>query len=54
MNEQTIIVTGGNAGIGKAIVAALAQMQMHVVIVSRDRSKGDATVKDILIANPGA
>lgn len=44
---QTFVVTGGNAGIGKAIALALAHQQRHVVIVSRDRARGEAAVAEI-------
>ncbi|PPK68321.1 SDR family oxidoreductase [Actinokineospora auranticolor] len=41
MNEQTIaLVTGGNRGIGRAVVAGLADRGMTVVLGSRDRSRG--------------
>lgn len=47
MSEKTIIVTGGNAGIGKAIALSLAQQGYRVVIVSRDPQKGEAALTDI-------
>ena len=47
MDERTFIVTGGNAGIGKAIAASLAQIQVHVVIVSRNKEKGEQALEEI-------
>jgi NAD(P)-dependent dehydrogenase (short-subunit alcohol dehydrogenase family) len=47
MDERTFIVTGGNAGIGKAIATALARMQAHVVIISRNRQKGEQAQEEI-------
>jgi NAD(P)-dependent dehydrogenase (short-subunit alcohol dehydrogenase family) len=47
MDDKTCIVTGGNAGIGKAIAVALAKMQIHVVITSRDQGKGETALTDI-------
>jgi NAD(P)-dependent dehydrogenase (short-subunit alcohol dehydrogenase family) len=47
MEDKTCIVTGGNAGIGKEIAVALARMQLHVVIVSRDPEKGRAALEYI-------
>jgi len=44
---DTYIVTGGNAGIGKAIALSLAQQGHRVVIVSRNVQKGEAALADI-------
>lgn len=44
---KTIVVTGGNAGIGKAIATQLAQQDHHVVIVSRDVERGKRAIIDI-------
>ncbi len=43
----TYVVTGGNTGIGKAIALALASQRRHVVIVSRDPTRGSAAVADL-------
>lgn len=40
MKSRTIVVTGGNAGIGRAIATELAKQKHHVVIVSRNPAKG--------------
>lgn len=45
--QKTIIVTGGNDGIGKAIAADLAAREHRVVIISRNAQKGQQAVKDI-------
>lgn len=47
MNHKTYVVTGSNTGIGKAIAMALAQKQVHVVLVSRNPQKGQSTVTEI-------
>ena len=44
---KTIIVTGGNAGIGKAIAVELARQKHHVVIVSRNPDRGKAALEEI-------
>ncbi|MCA9971656.1 MAG: SDR family oxidoreductase [Anaerolineales bacterium] len=44
MTQRTIVVTGGNAGIGRAIAQQLAQAGQHVVIVSRDAGRGAAAL----------
>jgi NAD(P)-dependent dehydrogenase (short-subunit alcohol dehydrogenase family) len=47
MKKQTIIITGGNAGIGKAIAIKLAKQNHHVVIISRNEAKGKAALEEI-------
>ncbi len=46
-DSRVHIVTGGNAGIGKSISGQLAQDQQHVVIVSRDKDKGESAAEEI-------
>jgi NAD(P)-dependent dehydrogenase (short-subunit alcohol dehydrogenase family) len=43
----TVVITGGNAGIGKETAVGLARAGMHVVITSRDRSRGSAALEEI-------
>ena len=47
MSGKTVIVTGANSGIGKATAMALAQMGAHVVMVCRDRVRGEQAQQDI-------
>lgn len=54
VKNRVCVVTGGNAGIGKAIVQALAGQQAQVVLVSRDRAKGETAVQDICQSVPNA
>ena len=42
MTGRVVMVTGANAGMGKEIVLALAAMGAHVVMVCRDRARGEA------------
>lgn len=51
---RTIVVTGANAGIGKAVALQLAQAGHQVVAVCRDEAKGRAAVDEIKAAAPGA
>jgi NAD(P)-dependent dehydrogenase (short-subunit alcohol dehydrogenase family) len=41
------LVTGGTAGIGKAVALGLAQLGMTVAIVGRDRGRGEAARQEI-------
>lgn len=54
MKNRVCVVTGGNAGIGKAIVQALAAKQAQVVLVSRDKARGETAVQDICQSRPNA
>jgi NAD(P)-dependent dehydrogenase (short-subunit alcohol dehydrogenase family) len=47
MTGKVCLITGGNSGIGKATALGLAKLNASVVIVSRDRDKGEATIIEI-------
>ena len=44
MSAPTALITGGNAGIGKAVALALAQQNFRVVIAARRPERGEAAV----------
>jgi NAD(P)-dependent dehydrogenase (short-subunit alcohol dehydrogenase family) len=44
---QTVLVTGGNSGIGRAAAAELARRRARVVITARDRRRGEEAVAQI-------
>ena len=44
---KVCLITGGNSGIGKATALGLAKLNASVVIVSRDKDKGEATLIEI-------
>jgi len=48
------IVTGANAGLGYETALALAGAGAEVIVAARDPDKGQAAVKRILAAHPGA
>jgi len=47
MQGKTVLVTGANAGIGFGVAAGLAQMGARVVMVARNRQKGETAQADI-------
>lgn len=53
MQGKTVLITGGNAGIGLATAVDLARQGAQVVIVSRNAEKGQAALKEIAAAASG-
>ncbi len=51
MDGSTVVITGGNSGIGKAAAVALATAGARVVITARNESRGVAARADIAAAS---
>jgi len=47
LRNKVILITGGNAGIGKEAAVELARQGATVVITARDRSRGERALDDI-------
>lgn len=54
LDGQVHLVTGATSGIGRAAAVALAGRGATVLLVGRDRARGEATVADIRRTHPGA
>lgn len=48
MHGKVCLITGSNAGIGKATALGLAQMGATIVMVSRDKTRGEAARAEII------
>jgi retinol dehydrogenase 12 len=51
MNGKVCVVTGATSGIGKAAAAALARLGAQVVLVGRDRGRGEAVLAEVSAAS---
>ncbi|MHB8128377.1 MAG: SDR family oxidoreductase [Mobilitalea sp.] len=47
-NKRVAIVTGGNSGMGKATVAALADQGYTVIMLCRNKKRGEEALQDLL------
>ncbi|XP_063059086.1 dehydrogenase/reductase SDR family member 13a.2 [Engraulis encrasicolus] len=47
MSGKTVIITGGNTGIGKATATELARRGARVILACRNRQKADEAIEDI-------
>src|SRR3984893_10885788 len=44
MKGKTVVITGGTSGIGEITAERLAQMGARIVLIARDKSRGEATM----------
>jgi NAD(P)-dependent dehydrogenase (short-subunit alcohol dehydrogenase family) len=54
LSGQTMIVTGGNSGIGFEAARVLAKRRAHVILACRDLAKADDAIAQIRALNPSA
>ena len=47
MDGKTVIITGGNTGIGKETAVDLAERGARVILACRDETRAEAAVADI-------
>jgi NAD(P)-dependent dehydrogenase (short-subunit alcohol dehydrogenase family) len=53
MRGKTVVITGGTSGIGEVAALELAKMGARIVLVARDRSRGNATLARLHDSAPG-
>ena len=53
MRGKTVVITGGTSGIGEVAAVALAKMGAQIVLVARDKSRGNATLARLRDSAPG-
>ena len=53
LTGRTIVVTGGNTGLGKETCVRLAKLGANVIIGSRSQSRGEAAAEDVRVLSGG-
>jgi NAD(P)-dependent dehydrogenase (short-subunit alcohol dehydrogenase family) len=53
MRGKVVVITGGTSGIGEVAAQRLANMGARIVLVARDRTRGEATMRRLRSGNPG-
>ncbi len=53
MQAKVVVLTGGTSGIGEAAATKLASMGARLVLVARDASRAEATLKRLQKVSPG-
>ena len=53
MKGKTVVITGGTSGIGEIAAEQLAQMGARIVLIARDKSRGEATLTRLFERAPG-
>jgi NAD(P)-dependent dehydrogenase (short-subunit alcohol dehydrogenase family) len=53
MRGKTVVITGGTSGIGEVAAVTLARMGGRIVLVARDKARGEATLARLRESAPG-
>lgn len=49
MGDKTCLITGANSGLGKATAMNLAKKNFQIIMVSRDKNRGEEAKKEIIL-----
>lgn len=52
LKNKTVLITGGNSGIGLEVIKYCAYLKMNIILTVRSPSKGEKTVKEITSLYP--
>src|SRR5450755_4556120 len=52
MRGKTVVITGGTSGIGEVTAVALAGIGARIVLVARDKARGNATLARLRDTTP--
>ena len=52
MEDKVVVITGGTSGIGLAAAERLAAMGARIVLVARDKTRGQETLTQLHNSNP--
>ena len=53
MQGKVVVITGGTSGIGQVAAEQLASKGARLVLVARDRARGEATLARLRVRGPG-
>jgi NAD(P)-dependent dehydrogenase (short-subunit alcohol dehydrogenase family) len=53
MQGKTVVITGATSGIGEVAALSLAQQGARIVLIARDRARGEQTLKRLEAVAPG-
>lgn len=53
MQGKTVVITGATSGIGQVAAEKLAAMGARMVLVARDKARGEAALSRLCLAGPG-
>ncbi|HKY87910.1 MAG TPA: SDR family NAD(P)-dependent oxidoreductase, partial [Pseudorhodoplanes sp.] len=54
MQDKVVVMSGATSGIGRVAAAKLAAMGARIVLIARDRTRGDDTLSELRAIAPGA
>ncbi len=53
MSQKIALITGANSGMGKATAASFAKMGMDVIMLCRNKERGEAAIREVLAQSQG-